>query len=72
MKKRCMCVGFVLAWLVPAFTPTFSDWQNVAPGIDYQQFTVSGPNIRNTALVIIISVSLDSFSGVRIKIYIGK
>ena len=44
MKKRCMCVGFVLAWLVPAFAPTLSDWQSIVPGIDYQEFTVSGPN----------------------------
>jgi hypothetical protein len=44
MKKRWICGGFVLAWSVLACEPALSEWESVAPGIDYQEFTVSGPN----------------------------
>lgn len=44
MRKQWVCGGFVLAWSMWVAEPALSQWQNVAPGIDYQEYTISGPN----------------------------
>jgi len=44
MKKRLFRGGVVLLSTLLIVGLAFGDWQNVAPGIDYQQFTIAGPN----------------------------
>jgi len=43
MKLRFkLTLSFIFSMLI--FVPAYADWQTIAPGIDYQQFSASGPN----------------------------
>ena len=44
MKSASRILHVALAWSVFLASPTLAQWQNVAPGIDYQEFTLSDPN----------------------------
>jgi hypothetical protein len=44
MITRLPGVILALAWLLSAAGPASGEWENVAPGIDYQHFAVAGPN----------------------------
>ncbi|UCG17223.1 MAG: phosphodiester glycosidase family protein [Phycisphaerales bacterium] len=44
MKSASRTSRFALAWSVLLLSPALAQWQNVAPGIDYQEFTLSDPN----------------------------
>ncbi len=44
MKKRSFRAGVVLLSTLLLVGPAFGEWENVAPGIDYQEFTITGPN----------------------------
>ncbi|UCG16127.1 MAG: phosphodiester glycosidase family protein [Phycisphaerales bacterium] len=44
MKKQSVTGGFALLWSVLVCAPVLGQWQSVAPGIDYQEFTLPDPN----------------------------